>query len=218
MDEKLFHRFQYLTQDLDTVSHEQLTLEACQAGVQWLQLRMKNKPEDESLQIAKKVKNICQSYGCRLIINDHVSLALEVNAGGVHLGKTDMSIGQARDILGKDKIIGGTANTFEEVQTLAKQGVNYIGVGPFRFTATKQNLSRVLGLKGYQTIIEKCKAEAIQIPIIAIGGITLEDVEDIRQTGVHGIAVSSAINLSADRTKSAKLFLQALQKRQVFIQ
>ena len=133
-------------------------------------------------------------------------------------GKTDMSIGQARDILGKDKIIGGTANTFEEVQTLAKQGVNYIGVGPFRFTATKQNLSRVLGLKGYQTIIEKCKAEAIQIPIIAIGGITLEDVEDIRQTGVHGIAVSSAINLSADRTKSAKLFLQALQKRQVFIQ
>lgn len=218
MDKQLINRFQYLTQDLDTVSHEQLALEACKAGVQWVQLRMKNKLEEEGLQIAKQVKDICQSYGCQLIINDHVLLALEVNAGGVHLGKTDMSIGQARDILGKDKIIGGTANTFEEVQMLTKQGVNYIGVGPFRFTATKQNLSPMLGLQGYQTIIEKCKAEAIRIPIFAIGGITLQDVEDIRQTGVHGIAVSSAINLSADRARSSKSFLQALQNRQVFIQ
>lgn len=218
MDKQLINRFQYLTQDLDTVSHEQLTLEACQAGVQWLQLRMKNKLEEERLQIAKRVKDICQSYGCQLIINDHVSLALEVNADGVHLGKTDMSIGQARDILGKDKIIGGTANTFEEVQMLAAQRVSYIGVGPFRYTATKQNLSRVLGLQGYQTIIEKCKAEAIHIPIVAIGGITLGDVDDVRQTGVHGIAVSSAINLSADRTGTAKSFLLAFQNRQVFIQ
>lgn len=208
----MISRFHYLTQDLEDVSHEQQALDACEAGVKWLQLRMKTKSESERLSIANKVKGICDSFNCQLIINDFVSLAKQIDADGVHLGKSDMTIEAARNILGSKKIIGGTANTFEDIQKLDNEGADYIGVGPFRFTTTKKNLSHILGLEGYESLMKKCKAENINVPIIAIGGITLNDVHSLMATGIYGFAVSSAINLNNDRTKTAQSFIKSIEE------
>ena len=114
-------------------------------------------------------------------------------ADGVHLGKQDMPPAEARALLGPGFIIGGTANTFADIERLAVAGVDYIGLGPFRFTTTKQNLSPVLGLAGYADLLAQCRAAAINIPLIGIGGITLPDVAPLLGLGLHGVAVASAI-------------------------
>ena len=168
--------------------------EACRAGVRWVQLRIKNGTDEQVLEEAKKTKIICQKYGAKLIINDHVNVAKLVEAEGVHLGKKDMSPKDARKILGKEFIIGGTANTLEDIINLQDQGVDYVGLGPYRFTQTKKNLSSVLGEKGYQNILEKLKEKSIDIPVIAIGGIQIDDIKTLMNIGVYGIAVASLIN------------------------
>lgn len=127
------------------------------------------------------------------IINDNVYLAKKMDADGVHLGLTDMSILEARTILGETKIIGGTANTFEHILQRTSENCDYIGLGPFQFTTTKEKLSPILGLEGYRSIVEQMKAKNIQIPLYAIGGIQLENIESLMETGIHGIAVSGLI-------------------------
>lgn len=200
-------KFQYLTQDLPWCSHETLTEMACENGIRWIQLRVKNKAFDEWLQIAKKVKNICDKYQTILIINDNVEICKAIKAHGVHLGKNDMSIAEARAILGKDKIIGATANTLEDILAHQKNGANYIGLGPYKFTNTKEKLNPILELDGYSQILKRSNA-LVKIPVIAIGGIRLEDVQPIMNTGVYGIAVSSAINLAEDKAKVISSFLE----------
>jgi thiamine-phosphate pyrophosphorylase len=182
-------------------SHQQAIQEACEAGVKWVQLRVKNTEEATWLAEAKACKTICQQYGATFIVNDNIQIAKLVGADGVHLGKQDISPAEARKILGHDMIIGGTANTFEDIQYLAAQGVDYIGLGPFRFTSSKANLSPIVGLEGYQTIVALCKAENIHLPIIAIGGILVDDMAAILALGIHGIAVASLINESKNKKK-----------------
>ena len=121
----------------------------------------------------------------------------KIHADGVHLGKKDMPVAEARKMLGKDFIIGGTANTFEDVKMHYEAGADYIGCGPFRFTTTKKNLSPILGLEGYRSIVSQMKEAGIHLPIVAIGGITFEDIPSIMATGVTGIALSGTI-LRAD--------------------
>ena len=127
------------------------------------------------------------------LIDDRVALVKELQIDGVHLGKNDMPIAEARKILGDGFIIGGTANTFEDVKAHYEAGADYIGCGPFRFTTTKEKLSPILGLEGYKDIIQKMKEESIDIPLVAIGGITKEDIPEIMKTGVNGIALSGCI-------------------------
>ena len=203
--QKYISRFHYLTQDLPDRSHQQLTEMACENGIRWIQLRVKNKPFAEWLLIARDVKFICDQFKTTLIINDNVEIAKALNAHGVHLGKDDITIREARKILGNEKIIGGTANSAEDILKLQNEGADYIGLGPFRFTSTKNNLPDILGLEGYHQIF---KSSNFQIPIIAIGGITSEDVEALINTGVYGIAVSSAINLAEDKEKIIRKFLE----------
>ena len=181
--------------------------EACIGGVDWMQLRVKNKSEDEWKLIAQEAKRICKMHGAKLIINDSVKLAKIIGADGVHLGKEDMPPDEARKLLGPDFIIGGTANTFEDIQRLTSLKVDYIGLGPFRFTQTKKNLSPLLGLKGYVELMKRCLDENIRVPIIAIGGIQLNDVDEILGTGIYGIAVSSAISEAADIAAAAGAFI-----------
>ena len=181
--------------------------EACKGGVDWIQLRVKNKNEDEWKLIALEAKKICKARGAKLIINDSVKLAKIVGADGVHLGKEDMPPDEARKLLGPDFIIGGTANTIEDIQRLALLKVDYIGLGPFRFTNTKKNLSPLLGIQGYIDLMKECEAESIKVPIIAIGGIQMEDVDAILETGIYGIAVSSAISDSANISEAASEFI-----------
>ena len=146
------------------------------------------------------------------IIDDRVELVKELHADGVHLGKNDMSIGEARKILGDDYIIGGTANTFEDVKALAAAGADYIGCGPFRFTTTKEKLSPVLGLEGYRQIVNEMKVHHINIPIVAIGGITKEDIPEIMKTGVTGIAISGSILNAQDPTNETHDIVQLMYK------
>lgn len=170
---------------------------ALEGGCRWIQLRMKEATEEEVEKEAIRVQDLCRQYGATFIIDDHVALAKKLHADGVHLGKKDMPIAEARKLLGKDFIIGGTANTFEDVQMHYAAGADYIGCGPFRFTTTKKNLSPVLGLEGYRNIVSRMREAGINLPIVAIGGIAFEDIPAIMQTGVSGIALSGSI-LRAD--------------------
>ncbi|MNE56422.1 Thiamine-phosphate synthase [compost metagenome] len=117
------------------------------------------------------------------------------------MGLTDTKIDEARAILGSTKIIGGTANTFEDIENHVQNGCDYIGLGPFRFTATKEKLSPILGLSGYYEILQKLKKNKIDIPVYAIGGITVRDVSPLMETGVFGIAVSGIITESDEKEK-----------------
>ena len=163
----------------------------------WIQLRMKDASDDEVRPAAAEIQPMCKEHEPVFLLDDRVELAKELHADGVHLGKNDMPIDEARRILGEDYIIGGTANTFEDIQRIAAQGADYIGCGPFRFTTTKKNLAPVLGVEGYRDIIAKMRNAGINIPMVAIGGITPDDIDEILATGVQGIAVSGTV-LNAD--------------------
>ena len=166
---------------------------ALEGGCRWIQLRMKDASDQELLDTAKQAFDLCQKYGATFIIDDNVLAAKQVGAHGVHLGKNDMPINEARKILGPEAIIGGTANTFDDICAHVAAGANYIGCGPFRFTSTKKNLSPILGLEGYNNLISACKNANFSLPIVAIGGITADDIPSIMQTGVSGIAISSEV-------------------------
>ena len=219
-------RFHYITQDTEGFSHAQLAEFACKGGADWVQLRIKTKPiphpsqregrniNKSLLQIANATKIICKKYGAKLIINDHVHIAKEVGADGVHLGKEDMSPKEARKILGNNFIIGGSSNTMDDVKWLMAHGVDYIGIGPYRFTSTKEKLNPILGLDGIKNIIRTIspswRGTGGDIPMIAIGGIKLEDVGLLMETGIHGIAVSSGINMQEDKIGMIRKFISAI--------
>ena len=210
----MIEKLHYITQDVEGFSHAELAEQACKGGAKWVQLRVKNKTAREWFDSAEQTKEVCKRYKATFIINDNVELAKELNADGVHLGKEDMSVEEARKILGENAIIGGTANTLEDVVKLINSGVNYIGLGPFCFTSTKANLSPILGIEGYRLIITQLRTLnfELQIPLIAIGGIKPEDIELIMQTGVYGLAISSAVNLDSNRENRTRIFLNQLNE------
>jgi thiamine-phosphate pyrophosphorylase len=183
------------------VDDPQLVSFAVVRGVNWVQLRVKDKPYAEWKQLALATQAACAERAT-LIINDNPQLALEVGAHGVHLGQQDMPPAEARALLGPEFIIGGTANTFADIERLVAAGVNYIGLGPFQFTTTKQNLSPVLGLTGYTELLAQCRAAGFTVPIVGIGGILLDDVAPLMATGLHGVAVSKGISAVKNRTKN----------------
>ncbi|MGE0568966.1 MAG: thiamine phosphate synthase [Bacteroidia bacterium] len=191
---------QYITQEHDKYSHSDLCKMACDAGLKWVQLRMKNVSDKEFLKEANVCREITSNYNSTLIINDNIKVAIDSQADGVHLGLTDLSTKEARNILGNNKIIGGTANTFEDILMHSKNGVNYVGVGPYRFTKTKDKLSPILGIDGYQKIIAELKKRDIEIPVIAIGGILFEDIKLLKEVGLNGIAVSGLLTNNFDKT------------------
>jgi thiamine-phosphate pyrophosphorylase len=183
---------------------------ALEGGCRWAQLRMKEATEAEFMAAAAEIGRLCKEHGATFVLDDHVEWVEKTGADGVHLGKNDMPIDEARKILGSDKIIGGTANTFEDVERLYRQGADYIGCGPFRFTTTKKNLSPVLGLEGYQHIVDQMKSHGINLPIVAIGGILESDIKSILATGVSGIAVSGGILNAENPAEEMQRFLKHL--------
>jgi thiamine-phosphate pyrophosphorylase len=189
----MIHPLQYISQAPKTGTHIDAIEQVLQAGGKWIQLRIKNQAEAEILPFAKAAQALCEKYGARLIVNDFPHLAKAVNSYGVHLGLQDMPISEARKIIGKHQIIGGTANTFEHILQRVAEGADYIGLGPFRFTRTKENLSPVVGLAGYHKLMEKVQKAGINTPIIAIGGIEAADIPAILETGIYGIAISAAL-------------------------
>lgn len=184
---------------------------ALQGGCRWIQLRMKDATDDEMRPTALEAQRMCRDMGATFIIDDHVELVRELHADGVHLGKKDMPIAEARALLGKDYIIGGTANTFDDIVAHHRDGADYIGCGPFRFTTTKKGLAPVLGLEGYRDITRRMREADITLPIVAIGGITADDIPDIMQTGVTGIALSGTVLRATDPVKEMSLVVSLVR-------
>ncbi len=194
-------------------SHEEIIAQVCKViagGCRWVQLRMKDAEHDAIVAVARELKPICAEHECILVIDDHVDIAQELELDGVHLGKTDMPPMQARAILGGKPIIGVTANTFSDILAYSGMDIDYIGLGPFRFTSTKKNLSPILGLDGYRSIMQQCAAQGIFIPTVAIGGITEADIDDVMATGVSGIALSGAIVNAPDPTATTSAVIARL--------
>ena len=202
--------FQFITHCNNRYDYIEGARLALEGGCRWIQLRMKNTPDCKIEEAAARLKPLCAEYGAVFILNDRVDLALKVKADGVHLGKNDTDPAEARKQAGASFIIGGTANTFADVKTLVEKGVNYIGLGPYRFTATKERLSPILGIDGYGDIMKQCKKSGINIPIVAIGGIEKENIPALMKTGIPGIAVSSAILSANDPARETKEIMKIL--------
>ncbi|MEJ2905519.1 thiamine phosphate synthase [Pedobacter panaciterrae] len=207
----MIDKLHYISQETENISHLDAINKTLIAGAKWIQLRVKNKPENVILELAIKANALCKAYGARLIVNDHPLIALKAGAYGLHLGLTDMPIAEARSIVGGQMIIGGTANTFEHVKQRVAEGADYIGLGPYRFTNTKQNLSPIIGLEGYEAIMKQVSIAGITTPIIAIGGIELNDISLIMTTGVHGVALSGALTNANDPAAELAQMYSALK-------
>ena len=201
---------QFITHYTDTIDYLESVRIALEGGCRWVQLRMKDATDDEIRPVALEAQRLCREYGATFIIDDHVELVRQLHADGVHLGLKDMPIAQARALLGPDYIIGGTANTLADVQAHHAAGASYIGCGPFRFTTTKKGLSPVLGLEGYRSIVQGMKQVGIHLPIVAIGGITAQDIPDIMQTGVTGIALSGTVLRAAHPIEEMKKLIKLI--------
>lgn len=199
---------QFITHETETVGYVEGARMALEGGCRWIQLRMKDSSDDEVREAAAEIKPMCKAHDAIFLLDDRVELAKELKADGVHLGKNDMPVDEARRVLGEEFIIGGTANTFEDIERLARQGADYIGCGPFRFTTTKKNLAPVIGIEGYRDIIEKMEAAGIDLPVVAIGGITADDIDDILATGVRGIAVSGTVLRAENPVAMMKQIIQ----------
>lgn len=206
----MIDRLHYISQQPQNSTHLTAIKAALNAGCKWIQLRVKNQPDEDVLQQALAALTLCNEYGAKLIINDHPKIALKAGAHGLHLGLQDMPVAQARAIVGKDMIIGGTANTFAHIKQRVAEGVDYIGLGPYRFTKTKQQLSPILGIAGYTDMMQQVNAAGIQTPIIAIGGIEPDDIPAIMNTGLYGVAVSGAITYAAHPVQTVKQMYQQL--------
>ena len=181
---------------------------ALEGGCRWIQLRMKNVDDAEVWAAGRQLLPLCRAAGARLIVDDRVELALRLGADGVHLGRNDMPVRRARAMSRPGFIIGGTANTFADVSRLAAEGADYIGCGPFRHTTTKQKLSPVLGLEGYRRLLRQMREAGISLPLVAIGGISRDNILELRNCGLDGVAVVSALFAQADvKAAAAELLL-----------
>jgi thiamine-phosphate pyrophosphorylase len=201
---KQISKIQYITQSQSENDILEEVYSVLNAGVNWVQLRIKDDSLD-FLVIAKQVKALTDKHQATLIINDNVDVVKQIDADGVHVGLTDMPIQKVREVIGFDKIIGGTANTIVDCKNIEFYGADYIGLGPFRATLTKKKLSPILGIEGYKSIIPKNTAYGwdilnFNIPIVAIGGLRVDDIKLLKQqTGVYGVALSSLIYQSTNK-------------------
>ena len=206
----MIDKLHYISQQAADGSHLTTIQQALAAGCKWIQLRIKNQPKEVILEQAIAANKMCLAYGAKLIVDDHPEIALKSGAYGVHLGLQDMHIAEARRLVGDKMIIGGTANTFAHILQRAAEGVDYIGCGPYRFTTTKENLSPIVGLIGFEKLVAQMNAAHIRIPVIAIGGILPEDVRPISQLGIYGVALSGAITFADHREQVVEQIYQHL--------
>jgi thiamine-phosphate pyrophosphorylase len=204
---KYISKFHYLTQDLPNRSHIEQAEIACSAGANWLQYRCLTKTDEELIAEISQIADICDDWGATLILTNHYHLLDKVDAQGVHIEDFDADFKSIRDAIGEDKTFGASATNLEALLKVQATGVvDYCGYGPFRHTDTKPNNKPLLGFEGYRQL----QKQPIEIPVIAVGGITLNDVETLIQTGIYGIAVSAAVNLAIDPGAAVKEFYRKI--------
>ena len=192
---KYISKFHYLTQDLPDRSHAQQAQIACEAGANWVQYRCMSKTDDELVAEIHQVAAICDEWGATLILTNHYHLLDKVDAQGVHIEDFDADFAVIRKVITDEKTLGASATNLQLLLKVQDTGVvDYCGYGPFAHTDTKPNNKPLLGYEGYRVL----EREPVHIPVIAVGGIHLKDVEPLMQTGIYGIAVSATVNLSFD--------------------
>lgn len=209
---KQISKLQVITHPVTGFSAAEQVQQTLAGGCDWVQLRMKNHNTAQIIAEAKKIAGYKNERHFTLIINDHPEIVEETGADGVHLGKKDMRPSEARKIVGYDAIIGGTANSMEDIERLAAEGVDYIGLGPFRFTSTKENLSPMLWIERYEQIMGELYKKGLNIPVVGIGGILPVDVKALLATGLYGIAVSTAVTQAESVADATQLFIQNIKK------
>ena len=204
-------KLQFITHYTEKYSYVDSARIALEGGCRWIQLRTKDADEVLLEETALVVQKMCKDYGATFIIDDHVSLVKKIKANGVHLGKNDMPIAEARRLLGETFIIGSTVNSLDDVRATLQSAIpDYFGCGPFRFTSTKKNLAPILGHEGYRSILKGMKEGGIHIPLVAIGGIHKEDIPSLLESGVHGIALSSSILRAENPVEEMKEIIEIL--------
>ena len=205
-------RFQFITHDNGKIGYLDGAKAALQGGCRWIQLRMKGATRNEILAVGKELKKLCKEHNAILIIDDKVEICYEPKADGVHLGKNDMRVEDARSILGTNYIIGATCHDADEIAQADEDWADYAGVGPFKFTTTKEKLNTVIGLDGYKKIYKDCWESGATLPKVAIGGITADDVPSILATGMDGVAVSGEILNAHDPVEKTREILKKFER------
>ena len=207
------YRLQFITHYTQEYSYVDSARIALEGGCRWIQLRMKDTCEELMTETALKVMEMCKEYGATFIIDDNVMLAKRIGADGVHLGKSDMPIKEARQIVGEEFIVGGTINSFEDILFNKQTALpNYFGCGPFRFTSTKKNLAPILGYDGYKNIINRMIENNIETPLVAIGGIEKNDIPKLLDIGVSGIALSSSVLKAKNPIKEMNIIRELINR------
>jgi thiamine-phosphate pyrophosphorylase len=208
---KFIEKLQFISHDLDTLTHIQQAQIACEAGAKWVQYRCLTKNDEELLEDIHAIAEICDDWGATLIVTDHVHLNGKADIQGFHIEDMDADFRGLRAQLGEAVTIGGSSNTVEGLIRLADEGVDYAGFGPFSVTTTKPNNAALLGTAGYAAGMQKLHELQIDLPVLAVGGVTLDDVDALMATGVFGIAASAAINQAQDMASAYRDFYDKIR-------
>ncbi|WP_025142250.1 thiamine phosphate synthase [Pedobacter jeongneungensis] len=212
---KYIEKFQYITHDIRHLTHIEQTQLACEAGAKWIQYRCLSKTDQELLVDINAIAEICDDWGTTLIVTDHVHLNGKADIQGFHIEDMDTDFIALRKLVGSDITLGGSANTIENLIRLANEGADYAGYGPFSVTETKPNNYAPIDIEAYRHTIKELQGKAIELPILAVGGIKIYDVEALMQTGIYGIAVSGAINFADDFIEAYQDFYSLVKESAV---
>lgn len=204
---------QYITNTESKRSIKEQVQAVLEGGCKWIQLRMKDATDDEMRRVVDEIKPLCAEHEAWLLLNDRVELCKELKLTGVHLGKQDMLPSKARLELGPLAVIGCTVNTWDDILAVRSLDIDYLGIGPFRMTTTKKNLAPVLGVEGIKALCDRMENEEIELPRVAVGGITIDDVDALKEAGVNGVAVSGAIANADDPVEMTRRFIAKLEKK-----
>lgn len=207
---KYIEKLHFITHDIPQHSHVQQSQIACEAGAKWIQYRCLSKTDDELLADINLIAEICDDWGATLIVTDHIHLKGKADIQGFHIEDMDADFIALRKQIGEEYTLGGSANTVENLIRLAEEGADYAGFGPFSITTTKPNNAPMLGYKGYAYAVEQLQLKNIDLPFLAVGGVTLIDIPDLMGTGIYGIAASSAINQAENMYDAYTDFYKAI--------
>lgn len=205
-------RLQFLTNATERYDELDEVAMALDGGCRWIQLRMKDADDDKVIAVGRAAACLCHARGAVLIIDDRVALCHAIGADGVHLGRHDMPVDEARRLLGAGAIIGATVNTPDDLRRAAAAGADYAGCGPFRFTTTKARLAPILGLEGYERLVKVRDGLGRPLPLVAIGGITIADVPSLMSTGVDGVAISGCVVRAAEPVGAMLSLCRAMEE------
>ncbi len=212
---KYIEKLHYITHDIPHLSHVEQAQLACEAGAKWIQYRCLSKTDKALLADINTIAETCDDWGTTLIVTDHIHLIGKADIQGFHLEDMNANFAAIRNKVGNDVTLGGSANTVENLIRLANEGADYAGFGPFATTETKPNNLPLLGIEGYYDAVQELKAANIQLPVLAVGGIKIYDVEALMQSGIYGIAVSGAINFADDFIEAYQDFYTMIKESAV---